>query len=339
MRRLFSSPVPYQGSIRAFAIPIALVLPLLASAVQAQSIDTALSWDGTTAFHPFGLPDTATYGQTITSPAQPATLKAFDFRINPHGVAFPFKFYVYEWDPLTSRPVGIPLYASPIQTTEATDQFQALGVSGLNITLFPGKQYVLFASVSETPGPAAGGGWGAASDSTYANGSFVYINNGSDTSRWTSEAWTTVNSYDSAFVADIQFQGLPAAPALAIASLGDGQASFGLSLSDSGSAPLQQYDVHCEPRGDAFGVSVSGASSPVAMTGLSNGISYDCTATATNTNGLTGPESNVVTVTPRAAPVAPQPVQTLSQWGSVLISGLLAVVGMLGMGRVGRRRG
>ncbi|MCS4295440.1 hypothetical protein M2375_003683 [Comamonas sp. BIGb0152] len=304
----------------------------------AQSIDTVPDWDGIRFINSFGVPNTATYGQTITAPATPATLRAFDVRINPQGIAVPFKFYVYEWDSVNKRATSGQLYASAVQTMQAVDEFQTYGVSGLNISLEPGKQYVLFASVSETSGPNSNTFWASVADGSYAGGRFVYLNNGPDVSSWITANWNEISS-DLAFTADIEFQGLPVAPNLTIASVGDGQASFGLSLSDSGSAPLQQYSISCEPQGDAVGASASGASSPLAVTGLTNGTAYDCTATATNTDGLTGPESSVVTVTPKAAPVAPKPVPTLSQWSTLLVSGVLAAMAMLGMARAGRRRG
>lgn len=320
------------------ATPLALSFALATSMASAQSIDTVPDWDGIGFISSFGVPNTATYGQTITAPATPAMLRAFDVRINPQGAEIPFKFYVYEWDPTSDRATGGQLYASSVQTTEAVSQFQTYGVSGLSITLEPGKQYVLFASVSETSGSDSNARWASVGDGSYAGGRFVFTNNGTNVSAWTSGTWSNI-ARDLAFTADIQYVGLPAAPNLTAASAGDGQARFELSLSDSGSAPLQQYSISCESQGDAVGASASGASSPLVVTGLTNGTSYDCTATATNTDGLTGPESNVVTVTPKAAPVAPKPVPTLSQWGILLVSGVLAAMAMLGMARTGRRRG
>lgn len=340
MLHLSSAPPSSTKSINwAPAVPLALAIALATSMANAQSIDTVSSWDGGSSINSFGLPDTATYGQTITAPAEPAALRAFDVRINPRNAAFPFKFYVYEWDPVSLRATGAQLYASPVQTTAAVTGFQTYGVNGLNIVLELGKQYVLFASVSETPGPNGSTGWGSVSDSIYAGGSFVFLNNSADASKWTTDTWTNDFGLDLAFTADIAQLELPAAPGLTLASVGNGQANFGLSLSDPGSAPLQQYNLSCTPQGGGAALSTSGTGSPVALTGLVNGTAYDCTATATNTDGLTGPPSNVLTVTPKAPTVAPTPVPTLSQWGTLLVSGMLAAMGMLGMARTGRRRG
>ncbi|QMV74124.1 IPTL-CTERM sorting domain-containing protein [Comamonas piscis] len=323
----------------AFFVPLALSMALATSAVNAQSIDTTTTWDGSSSVSSFGLPNTATYGQTIMAPTLPAKLQAFEIRINPQGMAFPFKFYVYEWDPVAQQATGPQMYASAVQTTEAVSVFQTYAVSDLNVTLVPGKSYVLFASVSETPGPVASSRWGSVDGGSYADGQFVFVNNSGNPSAWTSQQWTTNwnGGIDLAFKAGIFYVGAPVAPMLSLDSTGDSRASFGLSLSDSGAAPLQQYNLSCSPQGDGAVVTGSGSTSTLTLIGLVNGTTYDCTATATNGDGLTGPASNIVAVTPRAAPAAPTPVPTLSEWGTMLLSALVAGLGILGMSRASRR--
>lgn len=296
------------------AMPAAfsLALALTAGQAQAQSIDTTGAWDGSQFISSFGLPNTATYGQTITAPAgQPAVLQAFDVRINSQSVALPFKFYVYEWDAVNNRATGPALYTSASETTQAVSQFQTYGVSGLNVSLVAGKQYVLFASVSETPGPNAATRWAAVTNTAYAGGNFVFFNNGTNTSLWTSSAWNTIG-LDLAFTATIA--AAPVAPSLAVASAGSGQATFTLDLPNSNNPPLQHYTLSCTPQGGGAAITTTGATSPITLSGLTNGTSYDCTATATNAMG-TGPASALVSVTPVAAlaiiSLATQPVATV----------------------------
>ena len=51
------------------------------SALAAVSIDTITGWDGATFISPFGVSNTATYGQTITVAAGAALLTSFSFEI------------------------------------------------------------------------------------------------------------------------------------------------------------------------------------------------------------------------------------------------------------------
>src|SRR5436190_15435880 len=46
--------------------------------------------------------------------------------------------------------------------------------------------------------------------------------------------------------------------------------------------------------------SVSGAASPITVTGLSNGTSYTCTVTASNAVGISAPSAASNSVTPKA---------------------------------------
>src|SRR5438552_3246024 len=52
-------------------------------------IDTTPFWDGSSAVGSFGIPDTQTYGQVITTPSGTTTLKSFTFYLNlPSTLAF-----------------------------------------------------------------------------------------------------------------------------------------------------------------------------------------------------------------------------------------------------------
>ena len=100
--------------------------------------------------------------------------------------------------------------------------------------------------------------------------------------------------------------GTPTAPTLGTPTAGNAQASFPISAPGSdGGSPIQSYSVSCQASGGTP-VSATGTSSPVLVTGLTNGSTYGCTATATNGANLTSPASAAVSTTlPAIAPTAP----------------------------------
>src|SRR6202035_2740451 len=88
----------------------------------------------------------------------------------------------------------------------------------------------------------------------------------------------------------------PSAPSDVVAVASDGQATVGFAppASDGGD-PITSYSVTASPGG----VTVTGPASPITVPGLTDGISYTFTVTATSNAG-TGPAStasNAVTPT------------------------------------------
>ena len=73
--------------------------------------------------------------------------------------------------------------------------------NGISVT--PGAQYVLFASIDKDYEQCTGDyelAWGSVSDDAYLRGTFVYQNNSGDESQWTSSAWSVYGA-DLAFKA------------------------------------------------------------------------------------------------------------------------------------------
>ena len=68
-----------------------------------------------------------------------------------------------------------------------------------------------------------------------------------------------------------------------------------------GGNPITSYTATCDPGG----ISTTGTSSPITVTGLASGITYTCTATAANAVGASGSSSSSGTVTTTVAPGAP----------------------------------
>jgi hypothetical protein len=179
-------------------LTIALILgfqlgtPKITQAVTAASIDTTPSWNGVQFISSFGAPNTATYGQTITVPADTTTtLTKFSFFLEAPTSAI-FRGFVSQWD--GSKAVGTLLYESaPISTTQSAPFEEIVfNISG-GLKLNAGQQYVLFASTSKDPvQPASSGRWGSTNNTAYSGGQFVFLNNGTDPSQWTSTAWSTI---------------------------------------------------------------------------------------------------------------------------------------------------
>lgn len=92
----------------------------------------------------------------------------------------------------------------------------------------------------------------------------------------------------------------PAAPGIT-PTAGDGQASFAISPPrQDGGRPIQDYTVACAPLDGGATLENTGSTSPLIVTGLFNGTTYRCTATARNEIGV-GAASPTVEVTPIAA--------------------------------------
>ena len=91
----------------------------------------------------------------------------------------------------------------------------------------------------------------------------------------------------------------PGAPQNLASTSGSGQATFTFTPpSNTGGSAIVRYTVTCSGSASAFG-----PAPPIVVTGLQNGSTYTCSATATNAT-TTGPASGSVSATPAAAPLA-----------------------------------
>jgi invasion protein IalB len=109
----------------------------------------------------------------------------------------------------------------------------------------------------------------------------------------------------------------PTAPTSVTAVAGNAQAvvSFATPISDGGS-PILYYTVTSSPGG----ITATGTSSPITVTGLTNGTTYTFTVTATNAIG-TGPASAPSNaVTPATVPEAPTGVSAVAGNGQATVS-------------------
>src|SRR6476646_5687451 len=89
----------------------------LSASANAQSIDTTPQWDGINAITDWGVPNTATYGQTITATATQARLSSFTFQLSHWlGPASQYQAFVYQWDATNQRITGNALFSSGVLT-------------------------------------------------------------------------------------------------------------------------------------------------------------------------------------------------------------------------------
>jgi hypothetical protein len=201
-------------------IAAAMLAPglMLASSVEAETIDTATTWNHTSGITPLGEPNTATYGQTFTVGAD-TVLQDFTFYLKSISSpdAVDFAGYVMAWN--GTRATGGVLFESAPQTFAGpTNIFTPVTINAGGLQLQSGQQYVAFFSASKffdgSTGLATMG-----SSTGYAGGSFVYYNNGSNFSLLTTNTkwdFTGDSLTDAAFTMHLTAAAaadpLPAAP-------------------------------------------------------------------------------------------------------------------------------
>ncbi len=108
----------------------------------------------------------------------------------------------------------------------------------------------------------------------------------------------------------------PGAPTGASAAAGNGLATVAFSApASNGGSAITGYTVTSNPGG----FTGSGATSPIVVSGLTNGVAFTFTVTATNGVPLTGPPSaSTVAVTPTAGSVPPAPTAASATAGNAL---------------------
>src|SRR5262249_9098141 len=94
---------------------------------------------------------------------------------------------------------------------------------------------------------------------------------------------------------------VPGSPTGVAASAGDHVAvvSFDVPVSD-GDAPITTYTVTASPGG----ATVTGSTSPLSVTGLSNGVAYTFTVVATNSAGDSAPSNPSAPASPASGAIA-----------------------------------
>lgn len=168
-----------------WAVAAALALALSGSVpVGAVSIDTTGSDTGTVV--QFGVPDTATYGQTFI--AAGTVLDSFSLFLRNRftgAETLDLRGYVAQWSGILASSI---LYESSTRTMNAGGALQRFDFSP-NLALTPGGQYVAFLSIANLPDQPVSN-FGMPHGVDQIPGEFVYINNGTSPAQWTFMPWS-----------------------------------------------------------------------------------------------------------------------------------------------------
>ena len=187
---------------KAFWLGGAALLALSASA-NAENIDTTPQWNGSTFISSWGVPNTATYGQTITPTATQSRLSGFTFYLGKTGGSTvpQYQAFVYQWDAVNKKITGPALFSSGLITAPSGAAFTPVTINTGNVVLSPSQQYVLFLTTSTKVGQSeASYKYGSVANTAYSGGNFVFQNNGTNFSALSSTTWNSI-AQDLAFQA------------------------------------------------------------------------------------------------------------------------------------------
>src|SRR5690348_792056 len=100
---------------------VSLATMAFTSSAVAQNIDTTPQWNGASFISQWGVPNTATYGQTITATNLNSKLNSFTFQLAQEAGTPPaYQAFVYQWDPVNRHTVGSALFTSAPLVAPAT---------------------------------------------------------------------------------------------------------------------------------------------------------------------------------------------------------------------------
>lgn len=112
---------------------------------------------------------------------------------------------------------------------------------------------------------------------------------------------------------------IPSAPSNLSATAGNNQLTISFTLDSNGGTPITNYEFSIDDGVTFTAFSPAQTSSPVIISGLTNGTSYDIQLKAVNGNGV-GPASSTITATPSTTPSAPSSLSTTPGDGQLSIS-------------------
>lgn len=138
-------------------------------------------------WHPFGYPDTSTYGELFTAPNNDTNLASFSFFMGSPYVTGNIVLggYIATW---TGFNAGTLLYSSPLVNYDNLGNEQITFNTG-GLTMTPGAQYVMFLSVSQYYGQSSGQAYVVPGSSVSGLNGFAYYNNSNDFNALFSNSW------------------------------------------------------------------------------------------------------------------------------------------------------
>ncbi len=96
-----------------------------------------------------------------------------------------------------------------------------------------------------------------------------------------------------------------AAPTIGTVTRGNASGSVAFTPGPDNGSPVTSFTASCLSSNGGHPGAISGPSSPIVVTGLSNGHSYTCKVTATNAKGTSAPSAASAPFVPATVPVAP----------------------------------
>jgi hypothetical protein len=96
-----------------------------------------------------------------------------------------------------------------------------------------------------------------------------------------------------------------AAPTIGAVTRGNASGSVAFTPGADNGSPVTSFTASCISSTGGFPGAHSGPTSPIVVTGLSNGYTYTCKVTATNANGTSAPSAASAAFVPATVPAAP----------------------------------
>jgi hypothetical protein len=197
---------------------LAVLVAVLLFAVSGFADTTYNNFNGYSDFwHPFGNPETATYGELFTSPNNgDNNLASFSFYMGSSFSAGNIitGAYIATW---TGTMAGTLLYsAGPINYDNLGDEQITLNTGGLALTA--NTHYVMFLSVSNYYGQSTGEAYASQGTSIQGLNGFVFNNNAGDFNALFTTAWNGPLSPD--WAVNLHFNAVPEPAAGSLMLLG-----------------------------------------------------------------------------------------------------------------------
>ncbi len=183
-------------------------VPAANASIDSPTIDTYSTWTDGSTLGNFGHPDTATYGQVITIPAGMKKVRWFTYYMAAAATGtLILRGEVYGWDGSKATTEVAETKKKTLDLVAGDPTYNKVKLKVRKAKVKAGQQYVLFATISkdyEQTDPGVSTYWPVHTTDVLPGGNTVWINDTGDESRWTTEAWSGIGTYDMAFKAKLR---------------------------------------------------------------------------------------------------------------------------------------